>query len=50
MKIALRYLRVIGFVLLLVLSTVGVALPIPYYHREDPENKVELVLEEEKEN
>jgi len=46
MKTILHYLRVIGFVLLLVLSTFGVALPIPYYHREDPEDKIELVQEE----
>jgi hypothetical protein len=48
MKSVIRFLRILLFALMLLLATFGVALPIPYYHREDPPIRVEMV-EEEKE-
>lgn len=45
MKRILKYLKILGFILLMLLALAGIGIPIPMYHEDQFEEKKELVEE-----
>ena len=50
MKTIKRYLKIFGFILLLLLALMGIGVPIPVFHEDKFKQKKELIEEEKEED